>query len=153
MKTAHVKNLFTDWSEKRLDETSRKDVGIHLAHCPECRSFYEKMTALLVVPDELDLPALTPDPFLPTRIREMAKNIPSGKPRVSAAATVQWGFSTLMLTVAIYTGIYLGKDFATVSETDDTNLLGEVSQALYGENLADSWEYVLTNDDEGNDEN
>lgn len=153
MKTAHVKKLFADWSEKRLDEASRQKVEAHLQDCPECRSFYDKMTALLAAPDVLDLPALTPDPFLPTRIRETAKNARPEKSGFSGAAAAQWGFSTLMLTVAIYTGIYLGKDFATVSETDDTNLLGEVSQALYGEDLADSWEYVLTNDDEGNDEN
>lgn len=153
MKTAHVKKLFTDWSEKRLDEASRRNVETHLQHCPECRSFYEKMTDLLVAPDVQDIPELTADPFLPTRIRETAKNIRPAEPRLSAAAAAQWGFSTLMLTVAIYTGIYLGKDFATVSETDDSNLVGEVSQALYGENLADSWEYVLTNDDEGDDEN
>ncbi len=156
----HVRNWVVEWSENRLNAARKKRVDQHLENCSECRAYFEKMSGVLRAVDHSAIPPLTPDPFLPTRIKAIAearqKENASNKGFVwRRLGKLQAATSAVMVTVAISIGIFLGKGLASQTEfspsqTVQTSITGEYYDALFSDGLSNVWEAMQENQGEEN---
>jgi predicted anti-sigma-YlaC factor YlaD len=148
MKKRHVTKNFLDWTDEKLDARQREQIEMHLQNCPDCRTYYEKMSAVFSEKTDLSaLPQLEADPFLPARIKALAgkkDRTPSDKwfgwQRIGA---IRLAFSTLLIILAASLGIYLGKGLATSQQYSESDLISDYYQAFNQQSYSDNWEYVL----------
>jgi predicted anti-sigma-YlaC factor YlaD len=148
MEKRHVTKNYLNWAEGKLNAPQREQIENHLQDCPDCREYYEKMSAVFSEKTDLtDLPRLKTDPFLPTRIRAMAEN--RAKSSFDNLKGWQWAgafrlaISSLMLVAAVTIGIYLGKDLAVTDQYSESDLVSDYYQAFARQSYAANWEYVL----------
>jgi len=94
MRHKTIKNLLPEYIDNELKPEVRKAVEEHLRKCSACRQYMERLRLLLEEPDLTFFPRLTPDPFLPVRIRALAEE----KNRTSAGRA---SFSTRLKPVLV----------------------------------------------------
>ena len=116
--------------------------------CQECQEYYEKMVQLLKV-DATTAPRLTPDPFLPQRIR--AGTVPE------KASWAGWrpSFATLSvsavgLAVAIVLGVFAGSTASArlSPRADDATEMSDVYDVGYVvHSFAEGWDALITEEE------
>jgi len=156
----HVRNWVVDWSEDRLSAARKKRVDQHLEKCSECRAYFEKMSGVLLKVDHSAISPLTPDPFLPTRIKAIAearqkKNASNNGFVWQRLGKLQAATSAVMVTVAISIGIFLGKGLASQndpgnSQSVQTSIASEYYDAFSNNGLSYVWEAMQENQGEEN---
>lgn len=148
MKKRHVTKNFLDWADGKLDARRQEQVETHLQSCPECRQYYEKMSAVFSEKADISaLPQLEADPFLPARIKALAgkrgKEHSEKRFGWQGIGAIRLAFSTLMIVFAVSLGIYLGKGLATSQQYSESDLISDYYQAFNQQSYSDNWEYVL----------
>ena len=151
----HVTQFFVDWSEGRMRPAEQSKVEAHLLSCLECKTYFDKMSAALDVVDHTALPTLTPDPYLPTRIKALAespRDAHSAVLRPGWLMRLRWAFSTAMVVSALSIGVFLGKGLATMNtgSTYEESFTSTDYQIIWDNSLADSWEDILQPNGEDN---
>lgn len=138
------------WDEDRLDPAERRKIQRHLEECTNCRAYFEKMSLLLDTLDPSLLPALEPEPYLPTRIRALAdRKGTTGLRRAVAWARVS--LATFAVVVAAFSGVYLGASLTTAqSSVDDSEIIGAYYEAFSPSEFMDGWEDLFENGEEIN---
>ncbi len=154
----HVRDWVVDWSENRLSAEKKNQVDQHLKICTDCRTYFEKMSGVLVHIDPLAFQALTPDPFLPTRIKALAdarqkENASKNGFVWEWVGKLQLMISTVMVAVAITLGIFLGKGLASqkdvnISQNTQTSLASEYYDAFSNDDFSYIWETLQENQSE-----
>jgi predicted anti-sigma-YlaC factor YlaD len=142
-----VREKYTAWCEGRLTAGERRGVRDHLDGCVECRLYYERMTLLTDKSDPALLPRLSPDPFLPARIRALAGTRRKEPVRGRAFARIRVSIAGVVLAFAAATGAYLGQELSTASRTTDssegTDIAGAYYEAFAPSDFSGVWENVL----------
>lgn len=108
----------------------------HLAECATCRSAVSLLERTLEPGPRP--PFLAADPYLPTRIREMAAHRP-GRDRL--IPVLRWSFASIAIGAALVLGVLLG---STLPRTDRTSsatsdLVSEFATSLSASDLGDQW--------------
>ena len=137
----HVRRYFLEWLEER---TSRKEgIEHHLRECNDCRRYYERMTALLD-PGILDkLPALIPDPFMPTRISALAAGENEIRKK-EIRAVLRLSLESFGLALAVLAGIALGRAVSVQPhQTKSVNIISACRNAISPEDFSTRVESVL----------
>lgn len=148
MKRKHVHKMYLDWSEDRLSAKQRGAVEEHLQDCPACREYFRNMSVIFSEKADLSaLPTLQPDPYLPTRIKALGGKEAGRSSRRERqwAGAFRWAFSALALSLAVLTGVYLGKGLAAAAAQpySEAQLLGEYYQAFVQQSYSEAWESLL----------
>jgi predicted anti-sigma-YlaC factor YlaD len=132
------------WIEGGLSVEERRIVQQHLDECGECRTYFEKVSLLVGHPYPTLLPHLTPDPFLPSRVRALAEERSAGRGRRSAVSWVRVSMASAMLILAAAAGIYLGSGFyANTRSGEETELAEAYYEAFSPSDFAGVWEDLL----------
>jgi predicted anti-sigma-YlaC factor YlaD len=161
MKRTHVKNAFLDWFEGKLTGEKKAQVEQHLKSCRDCQVYFQKMAEVWGEADLSIFPQLSPDPFLPARLKALAQEQQNAAGQNQKAflqwpKTIRLGFSTLALFAAIVIGVLLGKGLSNANtagdEYSEEDLLSSYYLLFLQQNLAD-WESVLENQAGGENEN
>lgn len=153
MKHERIIRRYQDWIDGGLGTEERREIERHTAECEECRAYYEKMTLMLAKTDPALLPRLTPDPYLPARIRA---NSASGKTRpVSRRAGLGWfghrraawarlSLAGAALFAAVIGGVLLGRGISTnASYAQETELASAYYEAFAPTDVAGGWADVV----------
>lgn len=94
--------------EGTLDEELQRIVEDHIAQCAPCKQYFEMMSVALLPSVKAPQSALSPDPYLPVRVRALA-----GKSRANSEAwgglIVSWTLRTALFFIAVVLGAYLGE--------------------------------------------
>ena len=98
----------------------QREVATHLLRCDRCRRSYEEADRLLEATSLGFLPHLSPDPFLPGRIRATAEDRP--RRAEGRAPWYRWALTSAGVAAGIWIGVQLGsglyQDPVTVSEEE-----------------------------------
>jgi anti-sigma factor RsiW len=157
MKHERIIRRYRGWIDGSLGTEERRETEQHIGECDECRAYFEKMTRLLEETDPALLPLLSPDPFLPARIRAMAE---SGKTRPETLATarragfdwigrrrIAWARLSLAgaaLLLAVTAGVFLGRGLSANARYDQENDLAEAYyEAFAPTDIAGGWADVM----------
>jgi predicted anti-sigma-YlaC factor YlaD len=139
-----VKKKYQAWIEGGLGAEERRIVQQHLDECGECRTYFETVSFLVERPHPTLLPRLTPDPFLPSRIRALAEERGAARGRRSAVGWVRLSVGSVMLILAAAAGIYLGKGFPTNTRTaEETELVEAYYEAFSPSDFTGVWENLF----------
>ncbi len=145
-KTAKDKCLA--WIEGGLSVEERRIVQQHLDECGECRTYFKKVSLLVERPHPTLRPQLTPDPFLPSRVRALAEERSAGRSRRSAMGWVRVSVASAMLVLAAAAGIYLGNGFYTNTRSgEETELAEAYYEAFSPSDFAGVWEDLFVEAD------
>lgn len=145
MKHKQVKKLFQQWNDGRVEEPARPRIQAHLDACDECREYYEKMALLLAKPDAAGRKRLEPDPFLPARIRAIARESAAPPAPARRFGVLRTTAVTAMLIVAIAAGVFLGHELSAISRTNgDTDLAAAYYSTVAQEGFADDLQTIVT---------
>jgi predicted anti-sigma-YlaC factor YlaD len=154
MEKRHVTKNYPDWAEGKLNARKQEQIETHLQDCPNCRRYYEKMSAVFAEKADLSaLPLLEADPFLPTRIKALADE--RTKLSYDAQEGRQWAgtfrltISTMIIVAALAIGIFLGKDLATAEQYSESDLISDYYQAFAQQSYAANWESILEENNGG----
>lgn len=151
MKNQHVRKYFLDWLEPKLNTNKVEMIDQHLQSCTECKEYYDKMQIIFSKPELSNLPTLQPDAFLPTKIKELAKqkgseyqfyNFLKSKYRVT--------LGTVMIICALMIGIFLGKWMSNKESVSETEIVLSYSTMFSDEGIGQVWNNIVA---EGNGEN
>lgn len=144
MKHKQVISQFQDWFEDRLSDEQRSQLQEHLEHCPECKSYFERMALLLQAPEDDLFPELQADPYMATRIKSQVKN----KKAIHLhhpAQWLKWIFIGAATSMAILIGVEMGNSLYTVTQNSYTN--DEIAVTYYKafsqNEIADQWQEVI----------
>jgi predicted anti-sigma-YlaC factor YlaD len=139
MKSAHVTELFVDWQEGRLSGKRQAHVESHLQRCDQCRRSYDEVRLLFDSASQTDLSRLSPDPFLPVRIRA---HLDHGQRRdEKRVPRYQWALTSIGIAAAIWLGIQLGAGLSGDPDAvSDTELASAYYSAFSQEEPAEEWE-------------
>jgi predicted anti-sigma-YlaC factor YlaD len=146
MKHRTVKENYVHWSGHRLKAEERRHIQEHLDGCDECRIHYEKMAVLLDDTDPVLLPRLTPDPFLPARIRALAGSRAPVPVRRRALGWLRASLAGVLLMVAASAGVLLGHGLSngsTSATAEGVDLAQEYYEAFSPSDFSGVWENVL----------
>lgn len=105
-----------DYLEETLPESLKGEVEAHLEKCPDCAGFARYLDeSLHVINLEKEF---VPKPFLFTRIK--ARMVPTAKtfPERGWSVRLQPAFFTLLLIIAIISGIKMGDYFSAPRSAD-----------------------------------
>lgn len=145
MKNQHIKKYFLEWSEEKLSSNQIEMIKNHLVHCDECREYYTKMEAFLAEPDSSDLPRLQADFFLPTKIKELAKQNGSKRSlRASKKIKYQLTFGTIIVFFALISGIFMGKWISQTPAISETEVVLSYSSMLSDDGINQVWDNIAT---------
>ncbi|RMI08898.1 MAG: hypothetical protein D6681_07605 [Calditrichaeota bacterium] len=152
MGTGHVRKYVVDWMDGRLSPEKRAAVEAHLEGCRECRNYFRRMSELLGPADPDALPRLEADPYLPTRIRaEMEAAAPDvpGRRR-SLPVTLRWAIASALLTLAIVTGVFLGRGLYESSRDYGASEVALVYYQAFTlpEGYTDDWQTLVSENGE-----
>lgn len=149
MKHERIIRRYQGWIDGSLGTEERREIERHTAECEECRAYYEKMTLMLEKTDPALLPRLTPDPYLPARIRALSAG---GKTRpVSRRAGLEWfghrrtawtrvSLAGAALFAAVIGGVLLGQGISTnASYVQETELASAYYEAFAPADIAGGW--------------
>jgi len=142
------------WIEGALRAEERLAVQQHLDECGECRKHFDRVSLLVERPDATLLRRLTPDPFLPSRVRAAAEERRSAGAGRSAVGWVRISLASAALILAAAAGVYLGNGFyATTRSGQEAELAEAYYEAFSPSDFALVWEDLLaevdTNGQEG----
>lgn len=126
---------FLEYEEGRLAADTKEEIERHLAGCASCAAAYGLFRRALT-PGTEQVRALTADPFLPTRIRAIAKE---QHRRIRWMRAVRVSFASLALAVALASGIYLGKGISAATTTSSTDIASELASSISASDLGDQW--------------
>lgn len=163
MKHRHVISRFQAWSEGRAGESERRDIVRHLERCDDCRRYFEKMTKLMEGIGANSLPHLEPDPFVPERIRAIAREIPASRAETpagtNAIAPFRPAFGRLALSLtgvaalaAVAIGIVFGAGLSgkidTATRAENAAIVEAYYEAFSPSDIQSNWESALEADKE-----
>jgi anti-sigma factor RsiW len=161
MKHERIIRRYQDWIDGSLGTEERREIERHIGECGECRAYFEKMTLLFEKTDPALLPRLTPDPYLPARIRALSA---SRKTRpASRRASLEWfghrrtawarvSLAGAALSLAVIAGVLLGRGIsASGSYAQESELASAYYEAFAPTDVAGGWADVV-NDTEMNGE-
>ncbi len=159
MKDLHVIKQFQDWYEDRLNREENRTLQLHLEDCEDCERYFNTMKTLLEGTDSARLPHLEPDPFLPARIRAIAKGA-TGETSPARPALRAWpgrlGLSMMGLAfaVAAVTGTYFGSTLSAranaSAQAADESIADAYYEAFSPSDISGEWEYILQDGEEEN---
>jgi predicted anti-sigma-YlaC factor YlaD len=139
MKTAHVIGLFVDWQEGRLSGKRQAHVESHLQRCDQCRRSYNGARLLFDSTSLQALPRLSPDPYLPARIRAHLQHRHGRDEK--RVPRYQWALTSIGIAAAIWLGIQLGAGLSGDSgAVSDSDLASAYYSAFSQEEPAEEWE-------------
>lgn len=141
-KTAKDKCL--EWIEDGLDAEERRVVQQHLDECGECLKYYERISLVVERPQTALLPRLTPDPFLPSRVRALSEERRVARGRRGTVGWARLSVAGAMLILAAAAGIYLGNGFyASTRSAEDVELADAYYEAFSPSDFSGVWENLL----------
>lgn len=145
MKKRHIRKFFLEWQEKKLNPPKLAEIETHLRTCEKCSKYFSKMQLLLSEPELSSIPELQPDAFLPTRIREMAKQNEKGtKFFESWKMRFRLTLGTTMIIVALTVGVFLGKWMSGNGSISETQIVLSYSPMFSNQGVGDYWDGVVT---------
>jgi predicted anti-sigma-YlaC factor YlaD len=113
----------------------------HLRECSSCREYFDTLSAILL-PKASFQGRLVPDPYLPTRIRARAMESASA-PVSGKDMVVRWSLRTVLFSVAIVVGIYMGEKLSyQPSVVTDQHIISEYSDYFGGSGIGERWQSV-----------
>lgn len=144
----HMKSLFLRYSEGKLTEEERVSVEGHLAGCPECRRYYERLSEVLTPGGNFQLPQLEPDPFLPTRVAALVEEQRRKPMRSPLAAAVRVSFAAALMAGAVMLGVSLGDGLAPLRQDQEGSdeYLSSYYEAISQQGFATTWTSVMETD-------
>ena len=162
MKRPHVKKDFEAWYEGRAQGEEQQAIDRHLAECAECRSHYRRMSQLFDAAKPVLLPRIEPDPFLPERIRALARAQAEDRARAAAAGRAavahrgglrRFGAPamTAAAVLAAVLGVFIGRELslrAPVGESVDAAMVDTYYDAFSQPAFGNEWEEVVVNEQE-----
>ncbi len=124
MNCKKYQDLLLDYASNDLFEFLRDDVANHLQHCSSCsREFHNvRLFAQLLEEDR----SIMPPPFIHTRVKGQLQRRAAFWKWSSRLQPVAYA---LMLSAAIYSGIWMGSYFADTNDLlsqDITNFVNEI---------------------------
>ena len=157
MKHERIIRRYQGWIEGGLGTEERRETEQHIGECDECRVYFEKMTRLLEETDPALLPLLTPDPFLPVRIRAMAERGKTRPETLTAArragfdrigrrraAWARLSLAGAALFFAVIAGVFLGRGLsANNSYAQESELASAYYEAFAPTDIAGGWADVV----------
>ncbi|MCK5572438.1 MAG: hypothetical protein KAJ12_06740 [Bacteroidetes bacterium] len=147
MKSAHVTDLFVDWKEGRLSGKRQAHVESHLQRCDQCRRSYNEARLLFDSTTLQILPRLSPDPYLPARIRALVEH--GHRRDEKRVPRYQWALTSIGIAAAIWLGIQLGAGLSEDPDSvSDTELASAYYQAFSQEEPAEEWEQAAPTEGE-----
>jgi predicted anti-sigma-YlaC factor YlaD len=144
MKHKHVRKLFLEWFEGRLNSVKKIRIEKHLMQCSNCRVYYRRLSEIIDVVDLSDFKILEPDPYLPTRIPSTMKE--------NKYPILPWDLScllhrivaTIILIICLGFGVFIGTRFGETSlEDNDIRIVDAYYQVLMQESVSDNWASLL----------
>ncbi|MGD9486390.1 MAG: hypothetical protein AB7W47_00060 [Calditrichaceae bacterium] len=141
----HVKIFFQDWLEQNLSEIRKREIESHIKKCESCGHYFMTMSALLQRPASKDIPVLTPDPYLPARVKALTREKRSRLENGLRGRIIHWGLNGALAAAAIWIGIFLGTGLTdtTGSTTDESDIALAYYEAFSPNNIADQFESVI----------
>jgi anti-sigma factor RsiW len=113
-KKCHSKLVY--YLEGTLSENLRAEMEAHLRECAACKEFavyFEESLQLMVTESKME-----PKPFLHTRTKAKMEKTAGTPVRTSLQLKLQPLFFSILLIVAIYSGIKMGSHFTTTGNED-----------------------------------
>ena len=109
-----------------MSRVRQLEVESHLQRCDRCRRSYERAQRLFDAQLPQFLPHLSPDPFLPTRIRAHVEHHPDRARQ--RAPRYRWALASIGIVAAVGIGVELGSGLSQgpSSMTDE-----EIASAYY----------------------
>ena len=145
MNKSHMKKYFLDWHERKLSQPELDAIKNHLKSCAECKEYFNKMQLFLDKPELPAIHEIQPDPFLPTRIKQAAKEtniritlLDSWKMRF------RWTFGTAMIIVALMVGVFLGKWMSGNGGVSETEIVLSYSSMFSNQGVGEFWDDIIT---------
>jgi anti-sigma factor RsiW len=164
MKRPHVKKDFEAWYEGRTQGEEQQAIDRHLAECAECRSHYRQMSLLFDAAKPVLLPRIEPDPFLPARIRALARAQAEDRARTHTAAAGRAAVAprgglrrlgapamTAAAVLAAVLGVFIGRELslrAPAGESVDSSMVNTYYDAFSQPAFGNEWEEVVVNEEE-----
>jgi len=149
MKRKHVKYLFQDWLEKKLDGQNRNKVEVHLEDCEDCRIYYQKLSTIINQPKSSSIKNLQPDPYLPTRIKSLLEKEISEDSDSRSFYLLRWIISTGVLIVAFSMGIFLGNGlYTSFRKQVESELISAYYEAWSQDTISDRLTYFVDTQEE-----
>jgi anti-sigma factor RsiW len=165
MRTRHVISDFQAWIEDQIDDAGRREIQLHLDHCDDCRSYFDRLKRLMEGLDPASLPHLEPDPFLPARIRAIASGDPTAATEDKGGSDIpvrpalgRLGKSALVaaVSVAAVIGVVFGSGLSSrvtaSAQTQDAAIATAYLEAFSPSDVSSDWEYVVEAEDEEEDD-
>ena len=109
---SHIRSLLLSSIEGTLDDVQQRAVEDHVASCDSCRRYFETMSTALLPATDRRSPGLVLDPFLPVRVKAIARQS-SARKGTGLSAAFSWSFRTVAFLVAVVLGIVLGEKLST----------------------------------------
>ena len=135
--TDHVTKLFLAWHEETISEQHRTEVSIHLEQCSNCRTYFEKMSAVFDDPSLLQVPGLQANPHLPARILALR----AARREQRMFPIVRWSLTGVGTVIAVLIGIYLGSGLTRTQTTSQSGSeLSEYHDVIAQHGLIDQWD-------------
>lgn len=150
MKNKHVTEFFLDWFELKLNNRKVEMIEKHLESCKECRTYYDKVQDILNNPDTTIFPKIHPELFLPTKIKELAKEHHNKNQFWALKNKIQVSFSAAIIIFALMIGIFLGKWMSDNNIVTEIEIISSYSSMFSNEGLGQVWSNITT---ENNGEN
>lgn len=139
MKSDHVIEQFVEWQEGKMSRVRQLEVESHLTKCDQCRTSYDQAQRLFDANSLRFLPHLSPDPFLPTRIRAHVEDRPERAEQ--RAPWYQWALTSIGIAAAVWVGVQLGSGLSQdPTSVTDEQLASAYYQAFSQEEPAESLE-------------
>lgn len=155
MKRPHVKKDFEAWYKGRTQGEEQQAIDRHLAECAECRSHYRQMSLLFDAAKPVLLPRIEPDPFLPARIRALARTHTAAAGRAVAPRGGLRRFGAPAMTaaavLAAVLGVFIGRELslrAPAGESVDAAMVNTYYDAFSQPAFGNEWEEVVVNEEE-----
>ena len=138
---SHIRSLLLPWIELTLKEDQQQLVEEHLKACSFCRQYFDVMSRALLPSPDHSQETLLPDPYLPTRVKAMARQ--SGAEARRGKSVGLWTLRSAMFLIAVVFGIYLGERLSyRPSTVTEQNLIAEYSESFEVGGIADRLQSV-----------
>lgn len=112
-----------------MSRVRHRELESHLQGCDLCRHSYDQAERLLDAKSLTFLAHLSPDPFLPARIRAHAEDWPHRAE--GRAPWYRWALTSLGIAAAVWIGIQLGSGLSqNPGSINDEELAGAYYQAF-----------------------
>jgi predicted anti-sigma-YlaC factor YlaD len=145
MSKIHLKQYFVDWSEGRLKQHQMDQIEQHLKSCPDCQAYFGKMQMFLAEPDPVALPELEPDYFLPTKIKELAKQSKDEQSSFKLwKKRIRVALGTATVVLALLIGVFFGKWMSDKQEFSETEIMLTYSTMFTDQGIGEVWNNVVT---------